>query len=246
MSTHDDYKLTPRNGHTLKVGIVARISGGQYQKELSLDDQIDHAKEVVADLYDGPVVYVVFSTVGKGELLERPELQEIETALRSRTLDLLVMEDLGRFVRGVEAVWLLGIGVDHGVRGISPNDGIDTIEPTWEEDALAACREHVSHNTHTSKRMKYKMMNRFRKQGGSTPRPIAGYVVPVGAQNQDDWRRFRSKGITFDDWQKVETATPTIQAGLKLLRQTLNCSTVGDYFNCQSFERGLYAKLTPS
>ncbi len=50
MSSKDDGKLTPRNGHTLVVDVVARISGCQNQKELSLEDQIDHAKEIVADL----------------------------------------------------------------------------------------------------------------------------------------------------------------------------------------------------
>lgn len=39
-----------RNGHTLVGGIVARISGCGKQKEISNDDQIDHSKEVVADV----------------------------------------------------------------------------------------------------------------------------------------------------------------------------------------------------
>jgi hypothetical protein len=50
-----DSDLKPRNGHTLNDGIIARISGCVNQKELSLDDQVDHAKEVVAEMYDGLV-----------------------------------------------------------------------------------------------------------------------------------------------------------------------------------------------
>lgn len=46
--------LVPRNGHALVVGIVARISGGPNQQELSRLDQEDHARQVVADRYDGP------------------------------------------------------------------------------------------------------------------------------------------------------------------------------------------------
>ena len=92
-------ELRPRNGRTLMVGIVARISGGPNQKELSLDDQVDHAKQAVADLYGGPVEYVVIATTGKGERLDRPELARVEELLRSRRLDLLVVEDLGRLVR---------------------------------------------------------------------------------------------------------------------------------------------------
>ena len=50
-----DAPLLPRNGHTLLVGIGARISGCANQKEMSLDDQIDHGKEVAVDLYPGQI-----------------------------------------------------------------------------------------------------------------------------------------------------------------------------------------------
>ena len=56
--------LVPRDGHTLVVGVVARISGCANQKELSLEDQIDHARQVVGDLYDGPVEYRPIATKG--------------------------------------------------------------------------------------------------------------------------------------------------------------------------------------
>jgi hypothetical protein len=36
----------PRNGHTLIVTIVARISGCGKQKEISNEDQTDHCKEM--------------------------------------------------------------------------------------------------------------------------------------------------------------------------------------------------------
>jgi hypothetical protein len=70
----------------------ARISGCANQ-ELSLDDQVDHATEVVAEVYDrGPVDYRVVATKGKGERLDRPELAKMEAMLRTRELDLLVFE----------------------------------------------------------------------------------------------------------------------------------------------------------
>jgi hypothetical protein len=93
----------------LIVGIVAPISGCQNQKEMSLDDQVDHAKEEVAALYQGPVDYRVIATKGKGERLDRPELARVEQMARTRELDLFVMEDVGRLVRGAEAVRLWGI-----------------------------------------------------------------------------------------------------------------------------------------
>ena len=244
MSRLDDAVLSPRNGHMLVVGIVARISGCQGQKEVSNDDQVDHAKQEVERMYDGPIEYRVIATTGKGERAHRPELAQIEAELRKRELDLLVVEDLGRLVRGAAAVRLLGVAVDHGVRVISPNDYIDTSEPCWEEDALSARRDHVGHNSHTSKRIKHKMMNRFEKYGGATPCPIAGYIVPKpqDAATFEEWKSHNGSTKSFGSWRKDEAATPHIQAGLKLLRETKNCSTVADYFNRVGFERGPYSR----
>ena len=221
--------LKPRNGHTLIVGIVARISGCPHQVELSLDDQIDHAKQVVAEIYDGPIEYRIIATKAKGERLDRPELGEIEAIIRTRELDLLVMEDVGRLVRGVEAVKLWGIAVDHGTRCIAPNDCCDTADETWEEDLMAACRDHVGHNSHTSKRIKHKKMNRFRKFGGATPCETFGYVKPNDAK-------------TYADWQRVDSATPIIREGLSRLGTTLNCSAVADWFNQQGVPVGDYCR----
>ena len=226
--THcSDNQLKPRNGHTLVVGIIARISGCANQKEMSLDDQVDHAKEEVGELYQGPVDYRIVATRGKGESLTRPELVEIEAMLRTRKLDLLVMEDVGRLVRGSEAGRLWGIAVDCGVRCLAPNDCLDTTDETWEEDLLEACAEHVGHNAHTSKRLKKKLMNRFKKSGAVTPCPAFGYSKPPNAK-------------TFDDWRKDEAATPIIREALQRLRSSLNCSAVADWLNQQSVPVGKY------
>jgi len=85
-------KQSFRTGCELIVCVVARISGCPGRKELSLGDQIDHAKEVTAEYYQGPVELRIVATKGKGENLERPELAVIEQQLRSRELDLLIYE----------------------------------------------------------------------------------------------------------------------------------------------------------
>jgi site-specific DNA recombinase len=232
-------ELLPRNGHSLEVGIVARISGCQNQKEVSLEDQVDHGKEVMAELYSGPVNYRVVATKGKGERLDRPELAEIEAMLRSGELDFLIMEDIGRLVRGAEAHRLCGIAVDHGVRVLSPNDGVDTDEDTWEEDVLDACKEHVGHNAHTSKRLKQKLMNRFKKFGGATAREIPGYIKPPKEKTDDDTP---PKSRTYDEWFKDMSLTGKIQSGAQTLRSTLNCSAVADWFNQNGMPLGKYAR----
>lgn len=229
MYANREAPLVPRNGHTLIAGIGARISGCADQKEMSLDDQVDHANEVLADMYGGPVERRIVATKGKGEALDRPELAQIEAEFRKGELDIYFWEDLGRLVRGSEAVRLLGIAVDHGTRVIVPNDCIDTAEDAWEQDALQACAEHVGHNAHTSKRLKFKLMNRFVKFGGATARPIYGYIVPAYA-------------ATYNHWRKDPQTTQFIQEGARLLKQTRNCSEVADWFNQKGVPTGPYCR----
>ena len=229
MSRKSDKKIVPRNGHTLMVGIAARISGCQNQKEMSLDDQVDSAKEEIRDLYDGQVEYCVIETVGKGERLDRPELEQIEAAYRSQEYDFFVFDDLSRLIRGGEAARLLGVGVDNGTRSLCFDDGIDTAQSTWEEDALNACGENVAHNERTSKRIKKKTMNRFKKYGFTPARPIAAYEVPKGAKS-------------YDDWVKNEDLTSDVIDGMSLLKETLDCSIVADFFNERHFPVGRLAR----
>lgn len=222
-----DRELVPRNGETMVVGAVARISGCASQKEVSLEDQVDNIKETFSEMWEGPVEYVVISTKGKGERLDRPELAEVEELLRSQTLDFLICEDFGRLVRGGEAAWLCGLAVDHGTRVISINDCIDTIDPEWEADVLAACSEHVGYNAHTSKRIKKKLMLRFKRNGGARAGLPYGYVLP-------------EDGKTYFDVRKAPDpeTEKNLRDGLDLLEKTLNYSAVAQMFNARNVPGG--------
>jgi site-specific DNA recombinase len=221
--------ITPRNGTELVVLVAARISGGPRQKELSKEDQVDNVKELVSELYAGAVEIRIIATTGKGEDLERPELKVMEDQLRSRENDLFACDDIGRVVRGNKAAWLVGIGVDHGTRFKSINDCIDTDDDGWEQEVNRACNENVGNNIQTSKRIKQKKQNRFRKFGGSTPIEIAGYYKPKDANS-------------YDDWRKIDEASPIIQEGLRLLNVTHNYSRVAKYFNDVGFKPGPYSR----
>jgi len=229
MSRVSERNLSPRNGHILIAGGPCRISGCANQKEASLDDQEDNAREAIAELYDGPVDFRVIATIGKGERLDRPELELIEAAYKSGEYDVFVYDDLSRLIRGGEAVRLLGIGVDKGTRSICINDGIDTVDETWEEDALSACSENVAHNQRTSMRVKQKTMNRFKKFGAKTKYRIHGYVVPDGVK-------------TLDGWVKDSDAEQHIHEGARILRSTLNGQAVADYFRKNQVPVGPYAR----
>ena len=208
----------PRNGHKLIVGIMARISGCQNQKEMSLEDQEDHAKDTIREIYDGPVDFRVIATTGKGERFDRPELAQIQAELRTSKLDFLVVEDLGRLVRGAEAIRLLGIAVDHGTRVLSPNDGIDTAEDTWEEDALSACRDHVGHNVHTSKRIKQKSMNRFVSWGERTTSHLWVHQATWG----EDVRRLANQSSGDADLPGMVSAFARIPIARRLRIGSMN------------------------
>lgn len=222
-------QLQPRNGGRLKVLVVARISGCQNQKELSLDDQLDHAKQEVFDMFRAPADFDAISTINKGEWLDRKELPEIEERLRSGDYDVMIMEDVGRLVRGAAAVEIWGIAVDNGVRCIAPNDGCDSANPTWEEDLMSACKDHVSHCAHTSRRIKHKQMNRFKRNGAVLPLVVFGYIKPEGAK-------------AYSQLQKDETATPHLKSGLEVLRSTKCWMAVADHFNRQGLKTGPYCR----
>ena len=222
-------KVTPRNGRTLVVLIVARISGCQSQKEASLDDQVQSCQHLARQLYDGEIDFRIVSTKGKGEDIERPELEEIAKSCRSGNIDILVQEDVGRLVRGTDAVKIWGTAVDHGIRCIAPLDGVDTEQKEWETNLIQACARHVQHNELTSLRIKCKGMTRFERCGAMTALPIAGYHIPENAK-------------TYYEWERIDRWTPTIAQGLAKLAECGNCSTIADDFNAAGFPVGPYCR----
>ena len=128
--------LTPRNGKVLVVAIFARISGCAKQKDVSLTDQIDYGKSFVREMYpEGEIVWHEIAKKGKGERLDRPELQELRELIESDTIDLPFVEDLGRLVRGTAAKDLCGLAFDHGTRFISPHDCFAPADESRKEDA---------------------------------------------------------------------------------------------------------------
>ena len=221
--------LVPRNGHTLNAAMICRISGCVNQKELSLDDQFDHLKQEVEELFDGPIEFHTISTKAKGEHLDRPEIAKIEELIRSGKVDVILMEEVSRMARGTVAKDLWGLAIDHGVRCIAPSDGIDSIDSTWEEDLINACANNVSHCANTSRRIKHKQMNRFKRNGGAIPLTVLGYIKPEGAKY-------------YSELRKDETVSPFLQEGLNILRRTRSWAAVADYFNRNQVPTGPHCR----
>ncbi len=58
-------------------------------KRAKLEDQTDHNREIVEEMFRRPIEYLIIATKGKGELLKRPELAQIEAEFREGYLTYL-------------------------------------------------------------------------------------------------------------------------------------------------------------
>ena len=98
MTANLDPPLVPQNGCLLKVVKVARISTDR-QDPRSLDDQQALHEAYVEDHYAGDVHDQTLATQGCGEHLDRQELIDLELLIESKTIDLVIVEDLSRICR---------------------------------------------------------------------------------------------------------------------------------------------------
>src|SRR4051812_18522039 len=178
-----DPPLTPRNGVTLRVLAVCRISGPN-QDAKSLGDQEAFLRRYVADHYDGPTDREVFATRGSGELLDRHELSEIEDRIEAGRCDLLITEDLGRIARRNRAFGICEEAQDSGTPLIALNDHVDTGREDWQTTATFATLRHEQYNKDTSKRIRRSLRNRFSSQGLIQTVPY-GYIKPAGVKTDD-------------------------------------------------------------
>jgi site-specific DNA recombinase len=174
----------PASGKLRVLGI-ARIST-KNQDGKSLDDQQDMHREFVRDNYDGPFDYDVVATQAKGELLDREELDQIRAAINGQEFNLIIMEDLGRLLRGLEAVNFCKMAVDQEVRLIAINDGVDTASDDWEDKAGTASLRHARYCEETSRRIKQRKRARFMREGRALACEIFGYIKKLGAQTEMD------------------------------------------------------------
>ena len=94
--------LVPRRGGILYVLLICRIST-DHQDQRSLADQEALLRRFVQEHYGGPVHFIVIAGKGSGEYLDRKELTQAEEMIESKTLDLVLAEDLGRLCRRVRA-----------------------------------------------------------------------------------------------------------------------------------------------
>jgi site-specific DNA recombinase len=195
--------LTPRDGRTLQVVEVCRISTVNQDRQ-SLADQSALCRRYVESHYDGPVQWHSISHQGSGENIVSKELRELEDLRDSGTIDLIVTEDLARIMRRSRASTFCEECEDVNVRLIAVNENLDTAQEGWQLNALFSAFKGEQSNKDTSKRIKRSLDNRF-VQGGSLPNLIYGYTKSPGGKTENDLKKDPAAEAIYDEWfQRLE------------------------------------------
>ncbi|WP_254509411.1 recombinase family protein [Anatilimnocola floriformis] len=219
--------LVARNGRQLRVVVVARISTDK-QDEKSLADQEALVREWLTDHYAGRFGVKVLATQGSGERLDRKELRRLKKFIKSRKIDLVISEDLGRIARRLQASEFCELCEDHGVRLIALNDNIDTAQEDWRMNSFFASFRHEQYNRDTAKRIRRSLRNRF-NNGGVVQTVIFCYE--------------KSKECEKDEQlKKRPEMEPVIEEIFRRLEDDQSYSEVADWLNAQGVPTGQWCR----
>ena len=221
--------LIARRGRTLNVLGICRIST-EHQDKRSLGDQEALLRRFVQEHYDKPVHWTVIASLGSGEYLDRKELTQAEELIESRTIDLVIAEDLARLCRRIKAYDICEVAQDCGTRLIAINDHVDTAREDWHLSALFSAFRHESYTRDTGKRIRRTLRNRF-VQGGVVQSVIYGYVKLSGAKTDADLRKDEAAGPIYDAW-------------FRMLEEGASYSEVADWLNAQGIRPGPACRTT--
>jgi DNA invertase Pin-like site-specific DNA recombinase len=221
--------LAARDGRVLKCVVVARIST-EHQDLKSLDDQAAKCEAYIRDHFGGDVEFRKISSRGSGEFLDREELFRLEQLIESRTIDVVISEDLSRICRRHRAYDFCELCPDYGVRLIAITDRIDTAVDGWQDSAHIATWHHERSNRDTAERIRRTLNHRF-DQGGVVQFTIYGYIKPPGAKSDQDL-------------QKDPEAEPIIREIFRRLEQGASYAEVADWLNERGVPPGPYCRRT--
>jgi DNA invertase Pin-like site-specific DNA recombinase len=219
--------LTARNGHTLKVLGIARIST-DHQDALSLDDQLALYRHWLAQHTDLPFELVPITGRGSGECLDREEARQARSEIETGSYDLVLAEDLGRIFRRAHAQIFCELCEDYETRLVAINDNVDTGQEGWRVLAGFASMRHELYNADTAKRIRRSLRNRF-QQGGVVQTVVYGYLKPPGAKTDADLR-------------KDPDAEPVIAEMFRRLEDGASYAEVADWLNGQGIRPGPAAR----
>jgi DNA invertase Pin-like site-specific DNA recombinase len=190
--------LRPRNGQTLEVLGIARISTLN-QDERSLADQEAMLRRWLLRNYGKSFDLRMITSQGSGERLDRTESVEATRLVESRKFDLVLSEDLARIFRRMHAYLFCETCEDYGTRLIAINDNVDTAKSDWRMAAIFQAFKHEASNKDTSERIKRTLRNRF-SQGGVFQVPIYGYIKKEDAKGEEDVEKNPKAEMVYEEW----------------------------------------------
>lgn len=233
--------LEARNGHTLKILLVCRVSDPNKQDERSPEDQAAWLQHWLEDKTDLPLDITLLAGTGSGERLERHELIELKQLIASGRFDLVLTEDLGRIARRVHTHLICERCVDFGTRLISLNDQVDTAQEGWEDRSIFSAWHHERSNRDTSCRIKRTHRARF-LQGGCLPVLIYGYRKRPGARSDADVEKLPEAEAVYKEWfERLDRGESYSDIADWL--NALNVPT-GDRCRRKKWDRGMVRRVT--
>ena len=227
MSYQQASSLRPRDGKTLMVLGIARIST-EHQDKKSLKDQENLYLEWLAKHYEGEYSLKMISGQGSGENLIRQEYHQAIELVESEKFDLVIAEDLGRISRRIHAQLFCELCEDTNTRLIAINDSVDTGVENWRMSASFATIRHEFYNDDTARRIRRSLRSRF--QNGT----ILG-TLPYGI--------IRPKGVEKDtDLVKDPGAQDIYDEMFRLLNTGASYSEVADWLNSKNVPTSSHAR----
>ena len=208
--------LSAKNGHTLKVLGIARIST-VHQNALSLEDQEQLYRNWLNQNTDLPYELIMISGRGSGEDLGRKEYAQAIDEIETGNYDLVITEDLGRISRRIHSQLFCELCEDLNTRLVAINDHIDTGIDNWRLNAGFATMRHEMYNSDTGRRIRRSLRNRF-INGGVLSTPVFGIIKPTGAKNDSELL-------------KDPEAQPIYDEMFRLLENGASYSEVADWLN---------------
>lgn len=219
--------LTPRNGNSLRVIIVARIST-VHQDERSLDEQVALCKRYVSERFGGATKFREIASRVSGEKLDREELRELDELIDSREFDLVITEDLGRISRRIAAFQICEQCEDADTRLIAINDHVDTSDEAWRTHAFFGAMRHEQYNKDTGKRIRRSHRHRF-GVGTMIGHLLFCYERPADAK-------------TIQDVKKRPEMVAIVEEMFRKLESGASFSEVADFFNERNIPKGTRGK----
>ena len=148
--------------------------------------------------------------------------------MASRSVDLVIMEDLGRHMRRMHAFMFCESCEDAETRLVAINDNIDTSRE-WRLNAFFAAMKHEQSNKDTSQRIKRTLNNRF-QQGGVVQCNSYGYIKPVGTKSDAELQKDPAAQSVFEEW-------------FRRLDEGASFSQIADWLNASGICPGPYCRL---